>query len=57
MPAYTYQVAVKEDEAWFRHYVCADSKEHAVFEFLEEFPPLSLEFLLQADEFHVERCD
>lgn len=57
MPLYTYQIALKEDDEWFRAYVCAEDKYKAVFQLIEENPPLTLEFLLQSDELEVERCD
>ncbi len=57
MPAYTYQIAIKENDKWLREYVCAEDKYQAVYSFLEERPMWSLEFLLQADEFEVERCE
>lgn len=57
MPAYTYQIAIKENDKWLREYVCAEDKYQAVYNFLEEHPMWSLEFLLQADELEVEVCD
>ena len=58
MPAYTFQIALKEDDdsPWLREYVCAEDKYQAVYQFIEDHPPLTLEYLLLFDEFHVEAC-
>ena len=57
MPVYTYQVAIRDEGHWLRDYVCADDRIHAVYQFLESHPLMTLEFLLQSDKFEVERCD
>ena len=58
MSAYhTFQIAIKEDNEWMREYVCAQDKVSAVYQFLEDFPMMTLEFILQADEFEVEACE
>lgn len=57
MPAYTYQVAIKDEGKWWREYVCAESKTAAVQTFLDEHPPLTIDFIMQAQSVEVERCE
>ena len=57
MPAiHTFQIAIRNDGQWVREYVCAPDKTAAVFEYLEQNPMYTLEWLLQADQFEVEAC-
>ena len=57
MPAYTYQIAMRNNTKWLRAYVCAEDKEAAVCQFIEENPPLTMDALFRSDELQIERCD
>ena len=57
MPAHTYQIAIQNEGKWLREYVCAESRDTAVQVFLDENPPLTLDFLAGSQQFEVERCE
>ena len=57
MPAYTYQVALKDQGQWQHDYVCAKDRTDAVNEYLKENPYMTLDRLLHSEAFEVERCE
>mgnify|MGYP000138510560 FL=1 len=48
---------MKVETDWIRSYVCAENKAGAVDAFIRENPPLTMDALVRADQFEVERCE